>query len=196
MRLIVELCHKPLIQTFLFLIERFEFVTLAPRRAIPRGWRRYWFRLAQSQLVDNLSATSQIRRKDQPILAPSQRTIENAEFLLIIKLGSEHLITGHHLFLSIAPHFRSILTRTSDKNVIAMHRPRDGAQITVEAATRHGANGETATDEPFFSTSLLTMLQLGESRTTPCAASQHALSRIRQVHSPATQTKVSLFTSA
>ena len=31
-----------------------------------------------------------------------------------------------------------------------MHRPRDGAQLIVEAATRHSANSEIATDEPFF----------------------------------------------
>ena len=90
-RWIVELCHNSLIQAFPFLIERFESVTLAPRRAISRGWRRYRFRLAQSQLVDNLSAVSQIRRKDQPILAPSQRTMENVEFLLIVRLGSTRL---------------------------------------------------------------------------------------------------------
>ena len=42
---------------------------------------------------------SQIRRKDQPILAPSQRTIENAEFLLTVRLGSDHLITGLPSFL-------------------------------------------------------------------------------------------------
>ena len=29
-----------------------------------------------------------------------------------------------------------------------MDRPRDGAQLIVEAATRHSSNGETATDEP------------------------------------------------
>ena len=57
------------------------------------------------QLVDNLSTMSQIRRKDQPILATSQHTIENAEFFLIIRLGSDHLITGLNLFLSVAPIF-------------------------------------------------------------------------------------------
>ena len=77
---------------------------------------------------------SQIRRKDPTILAPSQRTTENAEFLLIVKLGSDHLITGLTSFLECRSHFRYILTRTSDKNVIAMHRPRDGAQLIVEAA--------------------------------------------------------------
>ena len=30
-----------------------------------------------------------------------------------------------------------------------MNRPRDGAQLIVAAATRHSANGETATGEPF-----------------------------------------------
>ena len=88
-------------------------------------------------------------RKDQPILAPSQRAVENAEVLLIVGLGSDHLITGLPFFLECRFHFRKNLTRTSDKHVIAMHRPRDGAQLIVEAATRHSANGETATDEPF-----------------------------------------------
>ena len=68
-----------------------------------------------------------------------------------------------------------------------MHRRRDGAQLIVEAATRHSANDETATDEPFFSTHLPTMPQLGEFRTTPCPASQRALPGIRQAHSPATR---------
>ena len=62
---------------------------------------------------------------------------------------SDHLITGLPSFLECRSHFRNILTRTNDKNVIAMHRPRDGAQLIVEAATRHSANSETATDEPF-----------------------------------------------
>ena len=194
MRWIVELCHNPLIQTFPFLIERFEFVTLAPHRAI-LPW-------LETKLVSTcsvparrqpFSAVSQIRRKDQPILAPSQR---NAEFLLIIRLGSDHLITGLPSFLECRSHFRYILTRTSDKNVIAMHRPRHGAQLFVEAATRHSANGETATDEPFFSTLLTTMLQLGEFRTMPCAASRHALSGMRQVHSLATQQRCLFFSSA
>ena len=30
-----------------------------------------------------------------------------------------------------------------------MHRSRDGAQLIVEATTRHSANSETATDESF-----------------------------------------------
>ena len=149
-RKIVELCYDSLIQASLFFVEWLEFVILASSSAVCRGRRRDWLRLAESQLVDNLSATSQIRRKDQPILAPSQRTIENAESLLINRLGSDHLITGLPSFLECRPHLRYLLTRTSDKHVIAMHRPRDGAQLIVEAATRHSANGETATDEPFL----------------------------------------------
>ena len=38
-----------------------------------------------------------------------------------------------------------------------------------------------------FPNSSPTMLQLGALRTTPCAASQRVLSRIRQAHGPATQ---------
>ena len=86
------------------------------------------------------------------------------------------MITGDPSFLECRSHFRFFLTRTSDKNVIAMHRPRDGAQMIVKAARR-----------ALLSTHLPTMLQLGEFRTTPCAASQYALSGIRKVHSPATQ---------
>ena len=129
---------------------------------------------------------SQIRRKDQPILAPSQRTIENAEFLLIIKLGSDHLITGLSSFLECRTHFRYILTRTSDKNVIAMHRPSDGTQLVMETATRHSANG-LQLPSPFPNSSPNDAAAGRELRTTPWAASQHALSGIRQAHCPATR---------
>ena len=91
---------------------------------------------------------SQIRRNDQPVLAPSQRSIEDVEFFLIVRLGSNHLITSFTPLLECRPHLRCILTKTGDKNVITMHRPRDGAQLVVEAATLHNANSETATDEP------------------------------------------------
>ena len=96
---IVELCHNPLIQTFLFLISGLN--SSLWHRAIPSGWRRHWFRLAQSHLVHNLSAMPQIRRKDQPILAPPQRTVGNTEFFLNTRFGSDH----PHLFLSVAPIF-------------------------------------------------------------------------------------------
>ena len=120
---------------------------------------------------------SQGRRKDQPVLAPSQRTIENAEFLLIIRLGSDHLITGLPSFLECRPHFRFFPTSTSDKNVIAMHRPRDGAQLTVEAATRHSADGETATHEPFS--------QLISPRCCSWASSVQSLPQLPNMSCPA-----------
>ena len=103
MRKIVELCFDSLIQAFLFFIEWLGLVILASSSAVSRGRRRDWFRLVK------------IRRKDQPIFVSSQRTIQNAEFPLII----------------------------------TMHRSRDRAQLIVEAATRHSANGEIATEEPF-----------------------------------------------
>ena len=77
----------------------------------------------------------QICCKYQPVLAPTKRTIENAEFLLITRLGSDHLIASLPYLLECRSHFRYILARASDKNVIAMHRPRDGAQLVVETAT-------------------------------------------------------------
>ena len=115
-RKIVELCYDSLIQAFLFFIERLGLVILVSGNAISRGRRRDWLRLAQSQLVDNLPAMSQIRCKDQPILAPSQRTIENAEFLLIIKAWIRSFDHGSPIFsLKCRLHFCYILTRTSDK---------------------------------------------------------------------------------
>ena len=122
---------------------------------------------------------SQIRRKDQAVLAPSQRTIENAEFLLIIRLGSDHLITGLPYFPECRSYFRYILTNTSDKNVIAMHRPSDGTQLIVEAATRHSANGETATDEP--------LSQLISPRCCSWASSVRRLAQLPNMRCPATQ---------
>ena len=102
---------------------------------------------SQSQLVNNLPPMPQICRKDQLIL--TQRTIENLEFLLITRLEPDHLIASLPSFLECRTHFRYILTRTSDKNVTAIRRPRDGTQLVVEAAARHSANSEVAADEPF-----------------------------------------------
>ena len=123
MRWIVELCHNPLIQTLSFLIERLDFVTLTSRHTVYRGWGRYWFRLAQSKLVNNLSGMSQLRRKDQSVLAPPQRAIENVEFLLSWGFCSNHLITSSPSFLERRPHLRCTLARTSDKDVITLHCP-------------------------------------------------------------------------
>ena len=91
---------------------------------------------------------SRIRRKDQPVLAPPQRTVEDVEFFLITRLGSNHPITSFPSLLECRSHLRYILARTSDKNVITMHRPRDRTRLVVKAATRHSANRETAVDKP------------------------------------------------
>ena len=65
------------LQAFLLFVEWLELVIWALRSAACRGRRRDWLRLAQS-----------LRGKDQSFLAPSQRSIENAMFLLIVRLGS------------------------------------------------------------------------------------------------------------
>ena len=137
-----------MIQAFFFFIEWLELVILASS-TLSRVAGDETASTCSVQLVDNLPAMPQIRRKDQPILAPTQRTIEDAEFPLVIKLGTDHLIKSFPSFLECRSHFRHILKRTSDENVITMHRPRDGAQLIVEAATRHSAHGETAAGEQF-----------------------------------------------
>ena len=137
-----------LIQALLFLIERFEFVILASSSAVCRGRRR-----------DPVSTCSVPARR-QPLChvsnSPQRPTLHHRSArlrmwssLLIHRAWSDHLITGLLYFLECHKYFAVSLARASDKNVIAMHRPRDGAQLIVEAATRHSANGETATDEPF-----------------------------------------------
>ena len=113
-RKIVELRYDPLIQAFLFFIEWLGLVILALGNAISQGRGRDWFRLARSQLVNNLPPMPQICCKEQPILAPPQCTIENTE-LLLISDPIIYLITSFPSLLECRSHFRKILTRTNDK---------------------------------------------------------------------------------
>ena len=118
------------------------------------SWRASLQQIIQNWIMTVIgllkSGKLKLRRTiDQGDLIPTQRTIENAEFLLITRLGPDHLIASLPSLLECRPHFRKILARTSDKNVITMHRPCDGTHLIVEAATRHSANSEVAADESF-----------------------------------------------
>ena len=143
MRKIVELCHNPRKKTLPFLIEGLKFVsTVAGDETV--------FDL----LSPNSTTTSQIRCKDQSVLAPPQRTIENVEFFLIIRLGSNHLIANFPYLLDCRLHLRHILVETSDKDVITMHCPCNGTRLVAKAASHHNTNGETAQTSPFLNSSL------------------------------------------
>ena len=53
-----------------------------------------------------------------------------------------------HLFLSIAPVLATSSRGPAIKNVITTYRTRNRTGLIVKAASRHGANKKTATDEP------------------------------------------------
>ena len=132
MRQIVEPCHDSLTQPLLFLTERLEFVILTSSSTVYRGWRR------------------SVPARRQPLCHVSnspQRLIHPCTIAACdggCGIFSDHQVWVSHLFPSVVPIF--VLARTSDKNVITMHRPRDGTRLVVKATTRHNANSETAAD--------------------------------------------------
>ena len=112
-RKIVELRFDSLIQAFLFFIESLGLIVFAPSNAVSCSRGRYWF---STCAVPARQQPPQFACKYQPILAPTQCTIENTEFLLITRLRSDHLITSFPPLLVCRSHFRFFLTWTSDKN--------------------------------------------------------------------------------
>ena len=116
MRQIVELCDDSLKKVLLFPTKRLEFVILI--RVAPSTVAGDESRLAQSQLVNNLT-----------------------EFFLIIKPGSNHLITSFPSLLKCRPHLPA--TKMSSPCTV----PATETGLVAKATTRHSTNSETTTDE-------------------------------------------------
>ena len=117
-RKIVELCCDSLTQAFLFFIERLGLVILA--WATPSPW-------SETRLAPTCSVPARrqppchVSNLLQRPTHPSQRMIENAEFLLIIKLGPCHLITGLTSFLECRSPFSLCPDEDQRQKCLAMH---------------------------------------------------------------------------
>ena len=140
MRKIVELCYDSLIQAFLFLVEWLGLIIFASSNTFSPSWGRDWLALLNPSSSTTSLPCLKFAANTNPSL-PTQRTIETAEFLVITRLGPDHLIPS---LLECRPIFdiswRGPATKTSSPCTVPCERP-GRPDVTSWGKTRESQPG-------------------------------------------------------